>query len=249
MRFTLSRGLRLVAVTAMLLAPMAASATVEISIGPQDPFERDVTARARWGGSGYEANLRNNGVDVIGSALNPGGAPVWQLGQSYDFRLSWQAATGTTTWQIDFNRDGIFSAAETSSFIKPERIGQSFQYIEMTMATQTNGSNASGLNVNNLTINGTSLGNFAHSGNTARTVWFESTTGFGDIEILGDLSFLRLSGSGNSVFQQERPRLEISFVAPQLLEPVPEPAAWGMLIAGFGLVGARQRRRIPRVAA
>lgn len=249
MRFILSRGLRLAAMAALLLTPMAASATVEISIGPQDPFERDITARARWGASGYEANLRSNGLDVAGTALNPGGGPVWQLGQSYGFRLSWQAATGTTTWQIDFNRDGIFSATETSSFIKPERIGQSFQFIEMTMTTQTNGSNASGLNVGNLSINGTSLGNFAQGGNTAQTVWFSDSEGFSDVEILGDLSFLRLSGNGGSVFQQERPRLELSFVGPVTLEPVPEPAAWAMLITGFGMVGAVRRRRIRRVAA
>jgi hypothetical protein len=29
---------------------------------------------------------------------------------------------------------------------------------------------------------------------------------------------------------------------------VPEPASWALLIAGFGLVGAVQRRRRPRVA-
>jgi hypothetical protein len=249
MRAPLSRGLRLAALAALMLSPMAASATVLISVGPQDPFERDITARARWGASGYEANLRSNGLDVVGTTLNPGGAPVWQLGQSYDFRLSWQAATGTTTWQIDFNRDGIFAASETSSFIKAERIGQSFQYIEMTMTTQTNGNNASGLNVSNLSINGTSLGNFAHSGNTTQTVWFESTTGFEDIEILGDLSFLRVRGSGNSVFAQERPRLEFSFVGPVTLEPVPEPAAWAMLLAGFGFVGAAQRRRTRALSA
>lgn len=249
MRFTLSRRLRQAMVTAMLLAAMPASATIEISIGPQDPFQRDITARARWGASGYEANLRSNGLDVAGTALNPGGAPVWVLGQSYGFRLSWQAATGTTTWQIDFNRDGLFSAAETSSFSKPERIGQSFQFIEMTMTTQTNGSNASGLNVGNLAINGTSLGNFAQSGNTAQTVWFADNEGFSNVEILGDLSFLRLSGSGNSVFQQERPRLEFSFVGPITLEPVPEPATWAMLIAGFGFVGTAQRRRTRTLSA
>jgi hypothetical protein len=249
MRFILSRGLRLAAMAALLLSPMVANATVEISIGPQDPFERDIGARARWGASGYEANLRNNGLDVAGTELNPAGGPVWQLGQSYDFRLSWQAATGTTTWQIDFNRDGLFSASETSSFIKPERIGQSFQYIEMTLATQTNGNNSSGLNVNNLSINGTSFGNFAQSGNTAQTVWFADSEGFSDIEILGDLSFLRLSGNGNSPFTTDRPSLEFAFVGPSPLEPVPEPAAWAMLIAGFGLVGAAQRRRTRTLSA
>ena len=237
MRFTSLIALRLGAALAVLAAPAAALATVEISIGPQDPFQRDITARARWGGSGYEANLRSDGADVLGTQMNPVGAPVWNM------------LTGTTTWQIDFNRDGSFSASETSSFVKPSRINYSFEYIEMAMWSQTNGNNASGLDVSNLTINGTSLGNFSQSGNTPQTVWFQSTTGFENIDITGQFSFLRLSGSGNSVFAQERPKLEFSFVGPVYIEPVPEPAAWAMLVLGFGLVGARSRRRTRALSA
>lgn len=239
----------LAAVLAAVALPGAASATVLISVGPQDPFDRDITARARWGASGYEANLRSDGADVLGSQLNPGGAPVWQLGQSYDFRLAWNVATGTTTWQIDFNRDGSFSASETSSFIRPDRIDYSFGHVELTMIGRQNGNNISGISVNNLSINGTQLGSFSASGETAQTTWFRADTGFSDIEILGDLSFLRISGNGNAAFRDERPRLEFSFVGPTYIEPVPEPAAWAMLVLGFGLIGARSRRRTRALSA
>lgn len=40
-----------------------------------------------------------------------------------------------------------------------------------------------------------------------------------------------------------------NIVQPGIVAGVPEPAAWAMLIAGFGVVGAAQRRRRAVVAA
>ena len=47
------------------------------------------------------------------------------------------------------------------------------------------------------------------------------------------------------------PGFDVDFVQvlPGSIGGVPEPASWAMLIAGFGLVGAAQRRRVARVAA
>jgi hypothetical protein len=47
------------------------------------------------------------------------------------------------------------------------------------------------------------------------------------------------------------PGFDVDFiqVLPGSIGEVPEPASWAMLIAGFGLVGASQRRRRTSVAA
>jgi hypothetical protein len=46
------------------------------------------------------------------------------------------------------------------------------------------------------------------------------------------------------------PGFDVDFiqVLPGSIGAVPEPASWAMLIAGFGLVGAAQRRRVARAA-
>jgi hypothetical protein len=237
---------RALAAAALCVLPAAAQAVVTISSGPASPLPSELSARARWGGSGFESVILDSGTAIPATQMNPAGAPVWQLGQPYDFRLAWDWSSGTITWQIDFNRNGSFSAAETSRYIDAALVGSSFQYVRMTLSAQTNGGNSSGIDISNLSIDGTSLGNFTHSGNVDRTNWFESSTGFRDIEILGQLTFRRLSGNGNSVFQSERPRVEFAFVDP---EPIPEPAAWAMLMTGFGLVGAIGRRRRQSVTA
>jgi PEP-CTERM motif len=223
-------------------APGTAAATVVLSGGPPSPLPSELGARARWGGNGFEAVMLDGGSQVVGTQLNPAGTPAWQLGQPHAFRLAWEWTTGTLTWQIDFDRNGSFTAGETASFARVARAGTSFSYILLTADSRTSGANSNAIDINNLRINGTGLGSFtADSGGPNIGQWFEpATTGprFRSIEILGDIVYRNTSGNG--AFQNERPRMQLAFFGP---EPVPEPASWVMLVTGFGAVGLMLRRQ------
>jgi PEP-CTERM motif len=234
-------GVRLVVAAALALLPTAAAAVVQVALAPTDPFAVDLTARARYGRNNFESVVLNENVAIGATQRNPAGNPVWQLGQAYNFQFNWVVATGTLSWAIDFDRNGLFSTAETSSFVKTSRIGYSYEYISLslTSATQGNGNHSNAIDVTNLMINGVSFSNLTAANGAASTTWFEPLANtFRDISISGSITFRNTGGNG--AFAEERPRLNIDLVNP---EPVPEPAAWGMLVAGFGFVGAVQRRR------
>lgn len=238
----------LLAASLLALVPAAASATVVLSGGPPSPLPTEVGARARWGGTGFEAVMLDAGVQVGSTQLNPTGAPAWQLGQPHAFRLAWNWSVGTLTWQIDFNRNGSFGTGETASFTSLPRAGSSFGYVLLTLNSRSVGANSNAIDVNNLRINGTSLGNFSADINgPAIGQFFEPATPgprFRTIEILGDLVFRNTGGNG--AFQAERPRMQIDFIG---IEPVPEPATWAMLLTGFGSIGVILRRRRARATA
>jgi hypothetical protein len=224
------------------VVPAAVSATVILSSGPVSPLPSELGARARWGGTGFEAVMLDAGTQVVGTTLNPVGTPVWQLGQSHAFRLAWSWTTGILTWQIDFNRDNSFDVGETASITRLARIGTTFGYVLLTADSRTSGANSNAIDINNFRINGTNLGSFtANSSSPNIGQWFEPDPlgpRFRSIEILGDMVYRNTGGNG--AFQGERPRMQLQFFG---AEPVPEPTSWVMLVAGFGAVGATLRRR------
>ena len=242
------RHLACLAAGVFSLASTATSATVILSSGPVSPLPSELGARARWGGTGFEAVMLDAGTQVVGTTLNPVGSPVWQLGQPHAFRLFWEWFSGTLTWQIDFDRNGSFGAGETASLTRLARAGTTFDYILLTADSRTVGANSNAIDINNFRINGTNLGSFtANSSSPNIGQWFEPASPgprFRSIEILGDMVYRNTGGNG--AFQGERPRMQLQFFGP---EPVPEPASWVMLVAGFGAVGAALRRRRTVTAA
>jgi hypothetical protein len=232
----------LIAASMLAVMPAAASATVVLSSGPSGPSSSDLTARARWGANNFEAVILNEGSAVGSTQLNPTGNPVWQLGQAYNFRMGWDWGAGILTWQIDFNRDNVFGTGETASFTKPARAGSSYGFIRLDMASAQNGINGNAIDVRNLSINGSSFGNFTESGGAPFfTQWFAPAAGgprLRSIEVLGQIVYRNVGGNG--AFGNERPNLNISLVGPEI---VPEPASWAMLLTGFGSIGLILRRR------
>lgn len=226
---------------AALLVSGTAQATVRISAGPSFPLSTDLTARARWGGNNFEGQLLSSGIGLPGTQLNGPGNPTWQLGQAHAFRMAWDSGTGTLTWGLDFNRDGSFGAGEVVSYLKPGGASTSYRYLSFTLATnsQGNGNHSNAIDIGGLTINGISFGDLSASNGGGLTQWFEPTGGtFRNVEAVGTIRFRNTNGNG--AFAQERPNLNISFAG---VEPVPEPASWTLLIAGFGLIGAVMRRQ------
>jgi hypothetical protein len=247
MRLISVSAVRGAAMLAFALLPAAAQAVVVVSNGPGSPLPTDLTARARWGGNNFKSALYNEGVLINGTQRNSLGNAPWTLGQPHNFRLAWDVATGTLSWAIDFNRNGSFAANETSSFVKTMRAGESYNFISFTLTSAGggNGNPSNAIDLTNLSINGVSFAGFSAANGSFTTRWFEPVANtFRNIEILGAITFRNTGGNG--AFAQERPNLNISLVGP---EPVPEPAAWAMLLAGFGLVGAIQRRRVRRYSA
>lgn len=172
----------------------------------------EINAHVRNGLNEFEGALYTPSTPYIGQPggarykLDPIGKPVWntggnQYGDTFSFKLIYTPATGTTSWNVDFNRDGDFTDYEESAFsTAPTMAGRGFQYINVL--GQGYDGNLT-VTLKNLTINGVDFGTFTSNSNTPFTQLFEDASGlFNDIAVTGNFSF---SGSGS----KERPRLWI----------------------------------------
>jgi hypothetical protein len=243
MTFSLPSKLKLVfaAAATIMFAGSAQAATV-LSSDPA-PSSYEVTGRARWGATGFEGVLFTPATPgPAGSSLNPSGAPVWQLGQSYDFALNYVSASGLATWSIDFNRDGDFLDSQESTSVASGLAGKGFTYVNLFAQGNVSGANSNSVTVNNFTVNGTNFGTFASTSSTATNRLLEDSTGqFSDILATGSLVF-----GGNGAFSSERPRVWVQLGgAADLQAAVPEPSTWAMMILGFaGVAFMAYRRKI-----
>jgi Secretion system C-terminal sorting domain len=182
-----------------------------ISTDPEPTYLLE--ARARNGASGYEGVLFTPGNPSPGTAatqLNPVGAPAWSYGQFHNFEFRYSHATGTATWNLDFNRDGDFlDAEESTTSVSPGLVNYGFYYVNIWM--QGNNLPALTASINNLTINGVNFGTYTTSGSAPTSVLFEESSGnFINITVTGSLSFS--GGAG-----QERPRFYLRLGALVLL--------------------------------
>jgi hypothetical protein len=94
------RHLACLAAGVFSLAPTATSATVILSSGPVSPLPSELGARARWGGTGFEAVMLDAGTQVVGTTLNPVGSPVWQLGQQLQVQKKQNAVAQRANEQL-----------------------------------------------------------------------------------------------------------------------------------------------------
>jgi len=195
----------------------------------------DVVAQARNGRTGWEAALF--APDNLPAYMNPSGAPVWVYGAPYPFRFEYFYSTGTTTWSIDFNRDGDFlDAQETASRVSPSQAGMGFRYFNV----YAQGNNLSSATVRNLSINGVGFGPY-NSGSGVFEQWFTDSRGlFGDLVVFGELIF---SANGNA---DERPRiwLRLGSAEPyREYSAVPEPGSLVLTVIGAAAMGLGRLRR------
>ncbi len=183
----------------------------------------DIQARARNGNTGFEGVLFTPGnPSPTGVQLNPAGTPAWNYTLYYNVELNYTAATGTTEWKIDFNRDGDYlDAQEMATSVSPTLVGKGFKYVGF----YTNGNTASVfIDVQNLTINGTNVGSFLGAANGSATdQYYQNSVGmFTDITVTASI---RISGNGG----QETPKLWIRAGVP-LNVPTPTACASNYVI-------------------
>ena len=224
-------GRALVSLLATLsIAPAVAHGSY-VAVAGSATTPTDISARARNGQTGFEGVLFTPGNPApTGLQLNPVGTPAWSYGEYAGFAFAYDAATGTASWSIDFNRDGDFlDSQESVTSLSPTLANRGFN--EVSLFLQGNDSPLAGVSVIDFTLNGTNFGTFSSANGTATTQLFAYTGGSSDILATGSLTFT--AGGGND----ERPRFWIqagsSFV-------VPTPGALALL----GLAGlARSRRR------
>lgn len=227
-------------------APAAQAATILALPTPAPAPGSDIGARIRWGATGAEAGLLDNGALIAPKSLNPVGTPAWTVGQAYAFEITWRGATGTLALALDFNRDGDFLDAQESTATSvfaaagpTSYAGLGFGYLSISLSQDTPTASLSGL-----TINGTAIGGFAGAPASFTETWFGAagTPIIGDWTITGSVTF---HAAGNA---QERPAFNFRFRQPG--EPAPAgagsaavPAPAGLAVLGVALLGLAAVRR------
>jgi hypothetical protein len=180
-----------------------------------------VEARARWGASGFEAVLftpANPGPPPNGVGLNldPSGAPIWGDGLTRNFKFTYNASTGASTWSIDWNNNLTFGTGEIISSTSSALVNKGFNYINIFLQGANVNAPATGasVTVQNLSINGANFGTFSANNSTVVSQNIKNSSGvFGDITATGNITFVNGPGT-----LQERPRFWIQLGQPVTLQ-------------------------------
>lgn len=216
----------------------AAPAAAAVTVVPGPVGTSEIGAKMRWGGSGYEAAIRDNGTDF--AQLFPAGTPVWAINSPHNFEVFFNSSTGTLSLSVDFNQDNSFGVGETtsrSSFTAgadglTDYTGKAFNYVSISGNGQSE--------VTSLLINGDSQPDIEPGGTFTERFYGGTNTASGNITMTGQLTFLSATGNSN-----ESPAWNLRLRDP--VTPVPEAGSLAMAIAGLGIVGATVRRRRTKV--
>lgn len=211
---------------ALAAFPAAAEAQISVVSTPSIIPSSEMTARMRWGRTGWELGLLSGSQTSGATTLNPQGTPFWQLNTPYKFSVTWDHVTGTLSLDVD-NKSisrSVFQAPQLASYQ-----GLGFEYL-----TISGNGNPNTSSVTDLTINGTSFASINPSGFTE--VWYQNASP-GSVTINGTLTF---NTAGTS---DESPAWNFRFRSARAAAVVPEPSSFALLGVGIaGLVMARRRR-------
>lgn len=231
----------LLCMIALVVSTSQTATAGAIAISSPNPAVSDIGARIRWGGSGFEASLFDSNPFGQSPTLNPGGSPVWQVGQPYAFQVQYSSATGTVTLSIDFNGDTNFGVGESisrSTFAAPgltDYTGVGFGYLQIT----GNESGSTGRStISDLVINGTSFGDLEPDGGFLQEFYTDSSTGlFMDLDVTGTITF---NTAGTA---QERPTWNFVLGNAGVPSPIPEPTTLVIFgtVVGAGLLYRRRK--------
>jgi len=177
----------------------------------------DIQAHIHNAERAFEAALYTPATPAPGQSggetwqMNPSGAPVWNTngnmyGDTHSFLFTYTKATGTSVWNVDFNRDGDYAdPEETVTNSAPTLVGKGLTYINVWGQGSASGYTAS---LFDLVVNGVPFGDYSSSSESPFSVLFEETSGlFNDISVSGNFSF---SGNGD----QNRPRIRVRLGTP-----------------------------------
>lgn len=240
------------------------------------PAGAAVTTFATYTQISADATLHNEKSGATGGSLytvaTPNAVTPGSVGVSFNFLNAGLVAAGlsnlSATFTMNLSQSG-YAATQAGSFVVQDGYTGSFSFIYSGLSPLVVGGQTftTGANLLSGTIgsargaviggSGTS-GNLTSSTGPGRTVTF--TSDFLDFTnvVANDLSLSLTSitpslaaGAGQSLnsFHASSTGSFSSDPAPVPVVSVPEPATWGMMILGFGVVGAGLRRRRIAIAA
>ena len=214
---------------------------------PNPGVTTEISVKAQNGLTSAEIMMFDNRPNAATVAtLDPTGTPVWTYGYNYPFKATWNAATGTLTYSVDFGKSGIAGdvtsggLSETVTYVYPEFIGSGFT--DLSLMVQGRTTPAVTMSLSNLVFNGAPVADLTSSGNAPVSAYYASSVpgeAFAAVTLTGEMT---LSGDGA---RANSPQMEFRLGGPVAVSgAIPEPSVFvlGGIGAMAGLVLTRRRR-------
>ncbi len=192
-------------------------------------------------GAATIAGLYSTGVDATGAATTGHGADLhWTLGEAPAYTGGtngafpigpWVADTATSRWITPTTNASDNNAVTTFSFTT------TFDLTGYKAATAHVSGTFAADDQTTIFLNGVQVGASNQGGYSFRTGF---TLGSGFVAGVNTLTFATLNSGGGPTGAN----VDLTGTA-----SVPEPAMWGLMVVGFGMIGAATRRRSAAVSA